>query len=185
MKGNPSLTVDDRVAPGTVTNLGLCSCCQIVATGIPADAKLLPIDEQQALLGKLQGYWKIIQLDIGSSGTNNTDVFVEGNVYTTSGGMRGDVSAPTEKHYFKFYRAGETLYSDRFGTRVISLDFAEFKYFSSVYGGIHRILWRREAAVADPKGDLVGEIAKLYKFKEQGILTEAEFSAAKEKLLLH
>jgi hypothetical protein len=123
-----------------------------------------------------------------------TDVFVEGDAYTISGGMHNTHSADhgttarvnqPQKYFFKFYRAGETLYGDRFGSRVISLDFAEFKFYSPVNGGTQRAMWRREGATAAPKGDLADEIAKLHKLKEQGVLSEAEFAAAKKNCFIN
>jgi hypothetical protein len=162
MAGNPSLTVDDRLAPGTDLE-GCCSCYSAVVAGVPSHAILLPIPEQQALLDKLQGHWKIKAVDPGDDSTVvYTDVFVEGNAYTISGGQTATEegnATPTQKYYFKFYRAGETLYSDRFGSRVISLDFAEFKFCSPVNGGT-RALWYREGAAAALKSDTVDEMAK-------------------------
>ena len=42
---------------------------------------------------------------------------------------------------------------------------------------------QQAAAAAAPAGDLMGELSKLADLKAAGVLTEAEFSAAKAKLL--
>lgn len=58
LAGSPRLDVDDRIAPGTPV---ACCCCYPL-TGIPQDAILLPMYEQEELIAKMQGVWKIMPL---------------------------------------------------------------------------------------------------------------------------
>lgn len=156
IQGSPDLTIDDRIKPGTP--MGTYLCCYRF-NGIPQEAELLSITEQQIYLDKVQGRWKIVPNYLKWRQGDRTDVYVEGNTFTLSGGIvswqegtegnKSNHSAPIppETFYFKFYKLGNNLYYTHAGGTVLNITTKEFRIVCPVQKV--ESVWFREIPVED------------------------------------
>ena len=82
--------------------LGCCGAVDVLKIcGLPVDAKKANGNDEQEVLDRLQGYWKIQPRHIaGQKFVMYTDVHVEGDICTISGGMRNRYT-PSNGHNAK------------------------------------------------------------------------------------
>ncbi|EGD78213.1 hypothetical protein PTSG_09088 [Salpingoeca rosetta] len=208
--GNPDLSVDDRMSPGSdiVSNpcLKCMYCCGMLipkVRGIPADAKLLSLEEQNQLLAPLQGAWKLRPLESGRQHTiMYTDIYVEGPKVIMSGGMHNRtrhvdgrrvtaaVANRTQVMYIKYWRGSDgVLYIDRMGSIVESFDQLKNELRINNALGISFMWYRENTVTSQPvvavQPSISDELEKLVALLKGGHITQEEYDEAKQKVLAH
>ena len=132
----------------------ICCCIPMVTlTGIPEGTPRVPAEEEQAILKRWYGHWRIINLSapIGPKSVFFTDAFIDGNLLGLSGGVHYEtewshndynktsgnfdvyistaVANSAQKQRLSFWRGEDgTLYIDNIGSYVVSESPTELRF---------------------------------------------------------
>ena len=137
------------------SRLKCCGICPIGAkfSGIPEGTPRVPPQEEQEILARWRGHWKLTMLSTGNIGGNIvafTDGYIDGNILGLSGGMHNTTeyiddgralqvataNAPQRQRLSLWRGADHVLYVDNTGSRLDSESPIELRLTNSIGFGI-------------------------------------------------